>query len=50
MTGRWRGWDWKTGAVRQMYEEHVGMRADHTHRLFAMLSLGVWSRWVKGTR
>ncbi len=33
--------------VERMINEHVGGRRDHTHRLFALLSLSMWWEWVK---
>ncbi len=32
--------------VREMLEAHTTGRADHTHRLFALLSLSLWKAWL----
>jgi len=34
-------------AVKRLFDEHVEERKDHTHRLFALLSLSLWSRWLE---
>jgi hypothetical protein len=34
-------------AVERMIEEHHSATRDHTHRLFALLSLSLWLQWVK---
>ena len=31
--------------IEKLFEEHATRRADHTHRLFALLSLAMWGRW-----
>ncbi len=33
--------------VMQLVEEHAAERADHTHRLFALLQLTLWAGWLK---
>ena len=33
--------------VRRMFDEHRDDRADHTHRLFALLQLSIWGRWLR---
>ena len=33
-------------AVAEMIDEHQQRRCDHTHRLFALLTLAVWRRWL----
>jgi len=30
-----------------LFDQHVRSRADHTHRLFALLQLSLWARWLK---
>jgi asparagine synthase (glutamine-hydrolysing) len=35
-------------AVTRLVEDHMQRRADHTHRLFALLDLAIWSRWLRG--
>ncbi|MEM1210840.1 MAG: asparagine synthase (glutamine-hydrolyzing) [Planctomycetota bacterium] len=37
-----------TRRVREMVEAHDANRADHTHRLFALVQLAGWSRWLQG--
>jgi asparagine synthase (glutamine-hydrolysing) len=32
--------------ARACYDQHVSGAADHSHRLFALLSLSMWSRWL----
>ncbi|HAI10335.1 MAG TPA: asparagine synthase (glutamine-hydrolyzing) [Phycisphaerales bacterium] len=32
--------------ARRMLDEHVNNKADHTHRLFALLELTIWKQWV----
>ncbi len=32
-------------AITKMEEDHAAGRADHSQRLFALLSLAVWNRW-----
>ncbi len=34
--------------VRRYLDEHLASRADHTHRLFALLQLAFWARWLNG--
>ena len=36
----------KPGLPEQMCAEHLDGRADHTHRLFALLQLSIWHRWL----
>lgn len=38
-----RGW-FRPDYVRQLVEEHLAQRADHTHRLWALLWLEIWFR------
>lgn len=33
--------------VRRLFDEHRQSRADHTHRLFALLQLSLWGQWLK---
>jgi asparagine synthase (glutamine-hydrolysing) len=37
-------------SVRSYYDQHTQRRADHTHRLFALLELSLWASWVGGRR
>lgn len=32
--------------TRQLFDEHTQHRADHTHRLFALLQLSLWVQWL----
>jgi asparagine synthase (glutamine-hydrolysing) len=32
--------------VRRWFDEHTAARADHTHRLFALLQLSLWRSWL----
>ncbi|MEX0655624.1 MAG: asparagine synthase (glutamine-hydrolyzing) [Phycisphaeraceae bacterium] len=32
--------------VRRYFDAHLAGRADHTHRLFALLQLALWGRWL----
>ncbi|MFA9479705.1 asparagine synthase (glutamine-hydrolyzing) [Phycisphaerales bacterium AB-hyl4] len=32
--------------ARRYFDEHLAERADHTHRLFALLQLALWRRWL----
>ena len=34
-------------AVERMYEEHMAGRFDHTHRLFSLLQLAIFARWLE---
>ncbi len=34
-------------AVRRYLEEHQNGRADHAHRLFALLQLSLWGQWLQ---
>ena len=36
--------------VRQLFEEHAQAKADHTHRLFALLQLALWLEWIDSRR
>ncbi len=39
--------------IEKIFNEHARSREDHTHRLFALLSLSIWGRWfneIKETR
>ncbi|MEX0744421.1 MAG: asparagine synthase (glutamine-hydrolyzing) [Phycisphaeraceae bacterium] len=36
--------------ARRYFDEHVTGRADHTHRLFALLQLALWRRWLDGRK
>ncbi len=33
-------------AIVRLVDEHVQHKADHTHRLFALLDLAIWGRWL----
>lgn len=33
--------------IRKCFEQHIHHRADHTHRLFALLQLAIFARWLK---
>lgn len=33
--------------IRIFYDQHVHSVADHSHRLFSLLQLVLWSRWIK---
>lgn len=33
--------------VRQYFDEHTRGQADYTHRLFALLQLSLWTKWMK---
>lgn len=33
--------------VKRYFDEHVSEQADHTHRLFALLGLSLWAKWLK---
>jgi asparagine synthase (glutamine-hydrolysing) len=33
--------------VRRYFDEHIDRKADHTHRLFALLQLSLWSHWLR---
>ncbi len=33
--------------IQRMYDEHTSHRVDHTHRLFALMSLSIWQRWLQ---
>ncbi len=35
------------GAVSRYIQEHTSGRADHAHRLFALLQLSIWGRWLR---
>ena len=34
------------GAIESLLAEHMRGRADHTHRLFSLLSLSMWRGWL----
>jgi asparagine synthase (glutamine-hydrolysing) len=38
----------RRATVERIFHEHMRGGADHTHRLFALLALALWSRWMKG--
>ncbi|MEM9414186.1 MAG: asparagine synthase (glutamine-hydrolyzing) [Planctomycetota bacterium] len=38
--------DFKPGLPERMCAEHIAGTADHTHRLFALLQLSIWHRWL----
>lgn len=42
----WIGFDRRF--INRLYDEHVQYRADHTHRLFALLEIALWVDWLKG--
>ena len=46
--GRLDGLGLDGAAVRHCYEQHTQRRADHTHRLFALLTLSLWADWRSG--
>jgi asparagine synthase (glutamine-hydrolysing) len=35
--------------VKRLFDEHTQAKADHTHRLFALLQLSLWGCWLKDT-
>jgi len=35
--------------IERMFDEHDQQQRDHAHRLFALLSLSVWWKWLHGT-
>ena len=35
-------------AVARLLDEHTHRRADHAHRLFALLQLAIWVHWLRG--
>ena len=37
----------ESAAVKRYFEEHLRCKADHTHRLFALLQLSLWGRWLR---
>jgi len=37
----------RLGRVERLIEQHESGRFDHTHRLFALLSLSMWMQWTK---
>lgn len=37
----------KPGLPERMCADHIAGTADHTHRLFALLQLSIWHRWLK---
>ena len=39
-----------SAAVRSYYDQHTSRRADHTHRLFALLELSLWADWLDAAR
>jgi len=38
------------GAIESLIDEHAAGRIDHTHRLFALLSLSMWLQWLGEVR
>src|SRR5690606_24333209 len=34
-------------AVQRLADDHMAGRDDHTHRLFALLQLAIWGRWMR---
>jgi asparagine synthase (glutamine-hydrolysing) len=36
--------------VDQMIDEHMAQRRDHSQRLYMMLVLAIWTRWVRGLK
>jgi asparagine synthase (glutamine-hydrolysing) len=46
--GRLDAMGFERAAVQRFYDEHTQGRADHTHRLFALLELALWGDWLKG--
>jgi len=39
--------DLKPDFPEQMCKEHIAGQVDHSHRLFALLQLSIWSQWLK---
>ena len=37
----------RLGRIERLIEQHESGRFDHTHRLFALLSLSIWMDWAK---
>lgn len=35
--------------IRRLFDEHTQAKADHTHRLFALLQLALWGSWLEET-
>ena len=33
-------------AIESVIDDHLAQRTDHTHRLFALLSLSMWLDWL----
>jgi asparagine synthase (glutamine-hydrolysing) len=44
--GRLESLGLETAEVRRYFDEHQNQRADHTHRLFSLLQLSLWSSWA----
>lgn len=42
------GFEMDRRAVRRMVEQHMANTTDHTHRLYALLVLALWARFVSG--
>lgn len=36
-----------SGEVKRYFDEHAAQQVDHTHRLFALLELSLWAKWLK---
>ena len=34
-------------AIRRYFEDHIEQRSDHSHRLFALLQLSLWTQWLR---
>ena len=53
MLGRWlldephlAALGFRGAAVERLIQEHCEDNLDHTHRLFALLMLAIWTRWL----
>jgi len=33
-------------AVEQMWSDHLQQQADHTHRIFGLITLSMWRSWL----
>ena len=43
--GRLESLGLETRVVRRLFDQHQAQKADHTHRLFALLQLSMWESW-----
>lgn len=39
----------KRAPIDRMFEQHIHCQADHSHRLFALLTLSIWQDWLATT-